>query len=83
MSFPFIRQFKSHSVLSKYDEEIEGEKKKGFRLRAGGQADSERERELQAVREALRSQAQSLQLPALTIASEFYTPQEMVRGGGT
>lgn len=70
--------FKPHSILSKYDEEIEGEKKKSFRLNAGGFADGERERELQAMREALRSQAQSLEMPALTIASEYYTPQEMV-----
>lgn len=70
--------FKRHSILSKYDEEIEGEKKKSFRLNAGGFADGERERELQAMREALRSQAQSLEMPALTIASEYYTPQEMV-----
>lgn len=69
---------KSHSILSKYDEEIEGEKKKSFRLNAGGFADGERERELQAMREALRNQAQSLDMPALTIASEYYTPQEMV-----
>lgn len=70
--------FKGNSVLSKYDEEIEGEKKKSFRLNAAGFADGERERELQAMREALRSQAQSLQMPTLTIASEYYTPQEMV-----
>lgn len=70
--------FKRHSILSKYDEEIEGEKKKSFRLNAGGFADGERERELQAMREALRSQAQSLEMPALSIASEYYTPQEMV-----
>ncbi|XP_060912544.1 U4/U6.U5 tri-snRNP-associated protein 1 [Labrus mixtus] len=70
--------FKSHSVLSKYDEEIEGEKKKSFRLNTGGFADGERERELQAMREALRNQAQTLEMPALTIASEYYTPQEMV-----
>lgn len=70
--------FKSHSVLSKYDEEIDGEKKKSFRLNVGGFADGERERELQAMREALRNQAQSLEMPALTIASEYYTPQEMV-----
>ncbi len=70
--------FKPHSVLSKYDEEIEGEKKKSFRLNTGGFADGERERELQAMREALRNQAQSLEMPALTIASEYYTPQEMV-----
>lgn len=70
--------FKSRSVLSKYDEEIEGEKKKSFRLNTGGFADGERERELEAMREALRNQAQSLEMPALTIASEYYTPQEMV-----
>ena len=70
--------FKAHSVLSKYDEEIDGEKKKSFRLNTGGFADGERERELQAMREALRNQAQSLEMPALSIASEYYTPQEMV-----
>ncbi|XP_070842953.1 U4/U6.U5 tri-snRNP-associated protein 1 [Chaetodon trifascialis] len=70
--------FKAHSVLSKYDEEIEGEKKKSFRLNTGGFADGDRERELQAMREVLRNQAQSLEMPSLTIASEYYTPQEMV-----
>ncbi|XP_076584414.1 U4/U6.U5 tri-snRNP-associated protein 1 [Chaetodon auriga] len=70
--------FKPHSVLSKYDEEIEGEKKKSFRLNTGGFADGDRERELQAMREVLRNQAQSLEMPSLTIASEYYTPQEMV-----
>ncbi|XP_007549677.1 U4/U6.U5 tri-snRNP-associated protein 1 [Poecilia formosa] len=70
--------FKPHTVLSKYDEEIEGEKKKSFRLGSWGFADGERERELQAMKETLRNQAQSLEMPALTIASEYYTPQEMV-----
>lgn len=70
--------FKSRSVLSKYDEEIEGEKKKSFRLGAGGFADGERERKFQAMRETLRSQAQSLEMPALAIASEYYSEQEMV-----
>uniref|UniRef100_A0A1A7XJE3 Squamous cell carcinoma antigen recognised by T cells n=1 Tax=Iconisemion striatum TaxID=60296 RepID=A0A1A7XJE3_9TELE len=70
--------FKSRTVLSKYDEEIEGEKKKSFRLSAWGFADGERERELQAMKETLRNQAQSLEMPALAIASEYYTPQEMV-----
>ncbi|CAN9510236.1 unnamed protein product [Ophioblennius macclurei] len=70
--------FKSRSVLSKYDEEIDGEKKKSFRLSTGGFADGERERELQAMKEMLRNQAQSLEMPSLSIASEYYTPQEMV-----
>lgn len=69
--------FKPKTVLSKYDEEIEGEKKKSFRLNTGGFADGEREREIQAMREALRDQAQSLEMPALSIASEYYTLQEM------
>lgn len=72
-------QFKPRTVLSKYDEEIDGEKKKSFRLSAGGRADGDRVRELQAIRDTLHSQAQTLELPALTIASEYFTPQEMVR----
>lgn len=70
--------FKPKSLLAKYDEEIDGEKKKSFRLNSAGGAGGERERELQAIREALHNQAQSLQMPALTIASEYYTEQEMV-----
>lgn len=70
--------FKRQAVLSKYDEEIDGEKKKSFRLSTGGIAHGEREKELQAMRETLRSQAQSLEMPTLAIASEYYTPQEMV-----
>uniref|UniRef100_A0A1A8C2X3 Squamous cell carcinoma antigen recognised by T cells n=1 Tax=Nothobranchius kadleci TaxID=1051664 RepID=A0A1A8C2X3_NOTKA len=70
--------FKPRTVLSKYDEEIEGEKKKSFRLSTWGFADGERERELQAMKETLKNQAQSLEMPALAIASEYYTPQEMV-----
>ncbi|KAM9497736.1 U4/U6.U5 tri-snRNP-associated protein 1-like [Salvelinus alpinus] len=70
--------FKPRTVLGKYDEEIDGEKKKSFQLSKGGCAEGERERELQAIRETLRNQAQSLEMPALAIASEYYTPQEMV-----
>ncbi|XP_036443637.1 U4/U6.U5 tri-snRNP-associated protein 1 isoform X1 [Colossoma macropomum] len=70
--------FKPKSVLSKYDEEIEGEKKKSFRLSAGGFVTGERERELQAIRESLHNQAQTLEMPALTLATEYYTPQELV-----
>lgn len=70
--------FKRQSVLSKYDEEIDGEKKKSFRLSTGGVAHGEREKELQVMRDTLRSQAQSLEMPGLAIASEYYTTQEMV-----
>ncbi|XP_028658348.1 U4/U6.U5 tri-snRNP-associated protein 1 [Erpetoichthys calabaricus] len=70
--------FKPKSVLAKYDEEINGEKKKSFRLEAGGHADASWERELQHIKDTLRNQAQTLEMPSLTLASEYYTPDEMV-----
>ncbi|XP_077574821.1 U4/U6.U5 tri-snRNP-associated protein 1 [Stigmatopora nigra] len=70
--------FKARTVLSKYDEEIQGEKKKSFRLQTGGVADGEHEREMKAVRETLRAQAQTLEMPSLALASEYYSPLEMV-----
>ncbi|XP_069500904.1 U4/U6.U5 tri-snRNP-associated protein 1 [Ambystoma mexicanum] len=72
-----MAMLKHKTVLSKYDEEIEGEKKKSFRLESGGTADCSWEKELQHIRENLRNQAQSLDLPAMKIASEYYTPEEM------
>ncbi|KAG9475337.1 hypothetical protein GDO78_003655 [Eleutherodactylus coqui] len=70
--------FRHKSVLSKYDEEIEGEKKKSFRLESGGSADGSWEKELQNIRQTLHNQAQSLDIPTLKLASEYYTPEEMV-----
>ncbi|KAG8437856.1 hypothetical protein GDO86_008524, partial [Hymenochirus boettgeri] len=49
------------SILSKYDEEIDGEKKKSFQLESGGVADGS-----------------NIELPQIKIASEYYTPEEMV-----
>ncbi|NP_001079496.1 SART1, U4/U6.U5 tri-snRNP-associated protein 1 S homeolog isoform X1 [Xenopus laevis] len=70
--------FRPKSVLSKYDEEIEGEKKKSFQLESGGAADGSWEKELQNIRETLHNQAQTLELPQSKIASEYYTSEEMV-----
>uniref|UniRef100_UPI00358FE0C4 U4/U6.U5 tri-snRNP-associated protein 1 n=1 Tax=Myxine glutinosa TaxID=7769 RepID=UPI00358FE0C4 len=70
---------KPRSLLSKYDEEIEGEKKQSFRLDNRGEADGSWERELQRIRETLRDQSQSLDMAAPRIASEFYTHDEMVK----
>ncbi|XP_078388792.1 U4/U6.U5 tri-snRNP-associated protein 1-like [Cetorhinus maximus] len=70
--------FKAKSILSKYDEEIDGEKKKSFKLESGGTADGSWERELQQIRETLRNQAQTLDMPQMKVASEFYTEEEMV-----
>jgi len=79
--FSSLSKLKAKSILSKYDEEIDGEKKKSFKLEAGGMADGSWERELQQIRETLRNQAQTLDMPHMKVASEFYTEDEMVRPG--
>jgi U4/U6.U5 tri-snRNP-associated protein 1 len=65
------------SVLSKYDEEIQGEKTSSFAL---GEELSEaaRRRNLQAVREKLQGKTLvSLDLPTPQLAAEYYTEEEM------
>lgn len=71
-------QQKPRSVLSKYDEELEGERLQSFRLEQGGVADGLRERELEEIRAKLRLQAQSLSAAGPRLASEYLTPEEMV-----
>ncbi|XP_029467545.1 U4/U6.U5 tri-snRNP-associated protein 1 [Rhinatrema bivittatum] len=69
--------FKQKTILSKYDEEIDGERKKSFRLDSGGVADGSWEKELQSIRDALQQQAQTLDMPQLRLASDYCTPEEM------
>ncbi|XP_042296001.1 U4/U6.U5 tri-snRNP-associated protein 1 isoform X3 [Sceloporus undulatus] len=69
--------FKRKGVLSKYDEEIEGEKKKSFKLDSVGMADGSWERELQQIRDSLHNRAQTLDVPSLRLASEYFSPEEM------
>ncbi|XP_061462085.1 U4/U6.U5 tri-snRNP-associated protein 1 [Rhineura floridana] len=69
--------YKHKSVLSKYDEEIDGEKKKSFQLDSVGMADGSWERELQQIRDSLHDRAQTLDVPSLRLASEYFTPEEM------
>lgn len=44
-------------------------------------ADGSWERELQQIRDNLRQQAQTLDMPGLRMASEYFTPEEMVGKG--
>uniref|UniRef100_A0A2K5F2V3 Spliceosome associated factor 1, recruiter of U4/U6.U5 tri-snRNP n=1 Tax=Aotus nancymaae TaxID=37293 RepID=A0A2K5F2V3_AOTNA len=73
-----LAQQKPHSILSKYDEELDGERLHSFRLEQGGTADGLRERELEEIRTKLRLQAQSLSTVGPRLASEYLTPEEMV-----
>ncbi|CAH1792523.1 unnamed protein product [Owenia fusiformis] len=68
---------KVKEVLSKYDEEIAGERKKSFALGMEGSYNADSERQMAMIRNQLKNQAQSLQLSAPNIASEYYTEQEM------
>uniref|UniRef100_T1IPV0 Uncharacterized protein n=1 Tax=Strigamia maritima TaxID=126957 RepID=T1IPV0_STRMM len=67
-------------ILKKYDEEIEGVKSKSFQLGSGGNYDLERQRQLQEIRRKLQTKnSESLTMPLPSIASEYYTTEEMVK----
>lgn len=68
--------FKMPKVLSKYDEEIEGERKSKFSL-TGGQYDASEEARMEKIRKQLKQQSQTLQSAPLSLASEFFTSDEM------
>lgn len=73
-----------NSLLTKYDEEIEGEKKTSFRLGAGGESVAADIEESQSgIPPSMRKMAklrqlQSLDLPQTQLASEYFTEKEMV-----
>ncbi|GAB6024338.1 hypothetical protein CHUAL_009507 [Chamberlinius hualienensis] len=62
----------SKNVLSKYNEEIAGVKKKSFVIGGSAQVDKFKKQDE-------RGEGLSLDLPALKVASEFYTEEEMVQ----
>lgn len=65
------------ALLSKYDEELEGERKKSFMLDKYGSVDTSADRMTDMIKESLRAQVVSLDSKPLTVASEYYTAQEM------
>nr|XP_015910783.2 U4/U6.U5 tri-snRNP-associated protein 1 isoform X2 [Parasteatoda tepidariorum] len=72
---------KKKNLLSKYDEEIEGEKKKSFKI---GNANNcyfvSKEQELELIRMKLKQQNEvTLEMPDMKIANEYYTPEDMVQ----
>ncbi|XP_071832994.1 U4/U6.U5 tri-snRNP-associated protein 1-like [Apostichopus japonicus] len=65
------------ALLSKYDEEIDGERKKSFLLDKYGAVDTRADRMTVNIKDSLKAQAISLETGPLTLASEFYTSKEM------
>lgn len=68
--------FKAKEVLEKYDEEIEGVKKKSFELGAGGKYSDDSDRQMEKIRQQLRQQSQTLSIPSMSLATEYYTQEE-------
>ncbi|XP_002737972.2 U4/U6.U5 tri-snRNP-associated protein 1-like [Saccoglossus kowalevskii] len=69
---------KQKEVLSKYDEEIEGEKKNSFMLGRSGGASLNPEMELERIRQKLRQDGfDTLEVAAPTLATEYYTHEEL------
>lgn len=71
--------YKPKSLLSKYDEEIDGEKRDSFRL-GYDNALERKEASLRLIKEKLSNKKlESLVLPDLTLASEYYNEEEMAK----
>lgn len=68
---------KSTSMLEKYDEEIDGEKKESFTLGTRGSYDAAHEKRMVEIRKDLKARGDTLLMPKPILASEYMTPEEM------
>ncbi|MFH4974329.1 hypothetical protein AB6A40_001038 [Gnathostoma spinigerum] len=72
---------KSHGLLAKYDEELEGTERPMFRLDDSGSANVNKDNQEAEIRKKLLlagKRLESLETPAYKVASEYYTEEEMV-----
>ncbi|KAF2902324.1 hypothetical protein ILUMI_03862 [Ignelater luminosus] len=70
---------KPKSLLGKYDEEIEGEKREGFRIGHVNAAER-KQAMLQSIKNKLSNKlVESLVTPELSIASDYYNEEEMAK----
>lgn len=71
--------FPKNTILEKYDEEIDGEKKDNFLLGTKNIVDSKR-RQVEMVKQRLANKRlESLQLAEPKLASEYYTEEELAK----
>uniref|UniRef100_A0A914X4B4 U4/U6.U5 tri-snRNP-associated protein 1 n=1 Tax=Plectus sambesii TaxID=2011161 RepID=A0A914X4B4_9BILA len=71
---------KKKNMLDKYDEELDGAKMDTFRLDESGSMDIDKETQMIEIKRRLHAATkneQSLEQPKFTLASEYYTSEEM------
>lgn len=68
--------YRGKAVLDKYNELLEGEQKKSFRLGANGMYDASDERMIERLNEEHKSRAIKLDMDDLRPATDYFTPQE-------
>lgn len=77
--FDEFGNYKEKSLLSQYDEEIDGEKRESFRIGVDNAIEI-KQAAIRSIREKLSTKRlESLTLPELSIASDFYNEQEMAK----
>nr|CAB3265870.1 U4/U6.U5 tri-snRNP-associated protein 1-like [Phallusia mammillata] len=69
--------FKAKTTLGKYDEEIEGERKNRFKIGNQGLVDTSWEQQKILMKQEIRAKGETLELPALKLATEYLTEEEM------
>ena len=67
---------KMQSLLGKYDDVIDGEHTRTFKIGADGEIDDEEARYRQMVRKELESKTVSLAMPEAKLAHDYYTQEE-------
>ena len=75
-------ELRRKNMLDKYDEELEGQKKKAFTIGNQGTYSEEQEREMARakIREKLANKSvESLVLPEMRVASDYFTEEEVVK----
>ena len=75
-------ELRRKNMLDKYDEELDGEKKKSFVIGHQGTFNEDKERELNRARirnKLAKKNVESLEMPQLRQASDYFTEEEVVK----
>lgn len=72
-------ELSKNKILQKYDEEIDGEKKDNFVLGVNNPVEMKRRRAENVKQRLANKRLETLQLPELKLASEYYNEEELAK----